>query len=539
MDAASIRQHPFLRLVLPLCAGIVVGERLTLPYTYYYIGVLVLAALLVAVLLASRSRGRYAFAFAVNLFIASAGYLLSSVWFERSALPTGVDTYAAFKVKVREQPEEKPRTVLCTVVLEEAIDSRGDAVPLHEDKTVLAYIHKDSASMRIRQGDELLISSQIAKPDNSGISDGFDYARYLRLHGVAGRTFVRSDGWMTLGRQDSPTLLQRIQGFRYDIEALYRRLGIGGDNYSVLVAMTLGDKSDLSDNVRDAYSRAGVSHVLAMSGLHIGIVYGLLLLLMAPLWRRQPWLKPLLVSVSVALMWLFAVFTGLSASIVRSVTMFTLLSAASFMTEKPMSLNTLAVTAFVMLLCNPSWLFDVGFQLSMASVASILLFADKIKNFFGAGSNIVSWIAGSVAVSLAAQLGTAPIVAYYFHQFPVHFLLSNLLVVPMVTVIIYLAILMLASSPLPWLQGVLAKLTDCCLSLQNGVLDFIQHLPFASVGGIRINLLEVLLLYVILFFLYRFLRSHSAANVLRLLASVAVFLLWRLASAVFLLPLQP
>ena len=149
--------------------------------------------------------------------------------------------------------------------------------------------------------------------------------------------------------------------------------GLQGDNLAILSALTVGDKENLSENILETYSIAGASHVLALSGLHIGFLYALLFFLLSRLWKRWGFFKPFGLTIILLLLWAFAFFTGLSSSVVRSVMMCTLVTLSCLQPEKPLSMNTLAATAFLMLLYNPLWLFDVGFQLSFTAVSAIIL----------------------------------------------------------------------------------------------------------------------------------------------------------------------
>ena len=197
-------------------------------------------------------------------------------------------------------------------------------------------------------------------------------------------------------------------------------------------------------DIVETYSVSGASHVLALSGLHIGFLYALLLFVLRPLWRRWRRLKPLLLLLLVLFLVSFAFFTGLSSSVVRSVVMFSLLAFAGLQPEKPLTLNTLAATAFLMLLCKPIWLFDVGFQLSFMAVLGIFLFYPLIDSLFVVRNKIVAYLWNIISLSLAAQLATLPLILYYFGTFPVYFLLSNLVVAPIAVFILSATLLALA-----------------------------------------------------------------------------------------------
>ena len=203
------------------------------------------------------------------------------------------------------------------------------------------------------------------------------------------------------------------------------------------------------------------------------------------------------------LLWSFAFFTGLSPSVVRSVSMFSVLVIAELFGRQSLTLNTLAATAWVMLLVNPAWLFDVGFQLSFLAVLSILMIQKPVYRLLPVKSRIGKYVWGLMSVSIAAQIGTAPLVMLYFSRFSTHFLLTNLVVIPLVTVTLYTAVLMLFLTPLPAVQFVMAGVVRFLLKVLNDFVRWVEQLPYASLDGIWLYRLEVLGIYIfLLLFLY-------------------------------------
>lgn len=270
----------------------------------------------------------------------------------------------------------------------------------------------------------------------------------------------------------------------------YQDGGLDGDAYAVVAAMSLGDKTALTREVRSMYSVSGASHVLALSGLHLGIIYMLLSLLLPR--RRWPAVSQLL---SILVVWAFVLLVGLPVSAVRSAVMLTIYGILSIGHRNKMSVNVLAFTALVMLLWNPAWLFDVGFQMSFMAVWAILLFVPVFTSAFSDKYYMEHpWVAkgwGMVAVSMAAQLGVAPLIAYYFAQFSTCFLLTNFLVIPAAFLILCLSVVVLLFPSLAYLllyivQGL------------NAALDAIANLPGASIGNLHPTILQVVLIYVLI-----------------------------------------
>ena len=514
----SWQRHPFLRLLMPLVVGILCGDAFphVLSAWEYVAGFLLFLFII----------GRYkhtgwVYGAAVYLFLGGTGFCLMS-WQQGKTVFPFSGKPAVYRVCIREHPEERERSILCRVALLGEVE-QDTVTGCPRNHLFLAYFPKDSATATLRRGDELLVSTRLAPPANNGNPDEFDYARYLRRKGYSGTAYVADGHWRKTGHDASRTVSQVALDYREKVVGLYRSLGFETDELAVLAALTVGDKEELSDDIVETYSVSGASHVLALSGLHIGFLYALLLFVLRPLWRRWQRLKPLLLLLLVLFLVSFAFFTGLSSSVVRSVVMFSLLAFAGLQPEKPLTLNTLAATAFLMLLCKPVWLFDVGFQLSFSAVAAIVLVQPKLYALWKVDNRFLRYLWGLMTVSMAAQLGTAPLVIFYFSRFSTHFLLTNLWVIPMVSLVLYSAVFLLMLTPLPFVQHLFARVVEALVHVQNEVLRWIEHLPGAAVDDIWLDIWGVLLVYLFLgMAYYGFLRLTVRRVCFALLALLAV-----------------
>lgn len=270
--------------------------------------------------------------------------------------------------------------------------------------------------------------------------------------------------------------------------------GVDGDAYAVVAAMALGDKSALTHEIRDTYSVSGASHVLALSGLHLGIIYGLLWLLLPH--RRWPAVSQTLILIAI---WLYVLLVGMPVSVVRSAVMLTVYGILSIAHRNKMSINALAFTAIIMLLWNPEWLFDIGFQLSFMAVLAILLFVPVFEDMFSAQylqeHRWIRRVWGLTAVSVSAQIGVAPLIAYYFGRLSTYFLLTNFIVLPAAYLILGFSLIVLL---FPSLAYILLYIVDTL----NAVLLRITAIPGSSIDGFHPNVLQVVLTYVIIFCIY-------------------------------------
>ena len=295
-----------------------------------------------------------------------------------------------------------------------------------------------------------------------------------------------------------PSRIERTQQyFLYQRSVLLQRLessGLSDDQYAVVAAMALGDKSALTHELKDTYSKTGASHILALSGLHLGIIYALLSLLVVG--RRWQMISQVAIILSI---WAFVFLVGMSASVVRSAVMLTVYALLALGHRQKMSVNTLAFTAIVMLLISPQALFDVGFQMSFMAVFAILLFVPLFYRPFSAEylmtHRIVNWLWGMVAVSIAAQIGVAPLIAYYFGRFSCYFLLTNFIVIPAATLILYLS---LGTLLIPALGILLASI----VGLLNTTLLYISTIPGTTIEGLHPSIMLTVSIYGIIFATY-------------------------------------
>ena len=502
-------RHPFLRLLVPLVVGIWCGDKY--PHTFSLWSCSIAFLLLVLVFVVSnRCFSRWLYGLTISLFLFAIGFQLVSWQLEQTEYIFS-NKEAVYKVLIQEEPEMKKRSMLCRSVL---IGEYVQGTMLHncQGNLFLLYFPKDSLTFCLRRGDELLISARLSPPKNNGNPDELDYARFLKRKGITGTAYIDAGHWKVIGHDSSRTFRQVALDCREKVVACYRNLGFSKDELAVLSALTVGDKEELSDDIVETYSVTGASHVLALSGLHIGFIYALLYCLFSILWKQWKYLKPFLLLCIILFLWGFAFLTGLSSSVIRSVIMFSFLAVACLQPEKLLTLNTLAATAFLMLLYNPFWLFDVGFQLSFSAVAAIVVIQPKLYAIWKVKNRFLSYLWGLITVSVAAQLGTAPLVLLYFSRFSTHFLLTNLWVIPMVSLIMYSAVLLLVLMPFPFLQQAFAEVVEMLIRVQNNVLHWIEQLPFASIDGIWVDVWGVVLYYLLIVMIYRVFLRCTARN---------------------------
>ena len=477
-----MKTYPIFRLAIFLAAGILFADTFRIGVGLGLVASLLLMLLFLYFLLKKHSYViRWLFGAVLSLFMFLVGAILTG--------------YASEAVKVDWPLERKVYRAVVQEPLQEKRRSYQVSVEVAE-KEVLLYFPKDSLSASLMPGDELYVYTRIEKPENREENQTFDYARYLYYKGISGTAYVPSGAWRKMDARPSESLKIKALLFRERILGKYRQWGVSPEAFPVLSALTLGYKNHLDEETRDAYSVAGISHVLALSGMHIGIIWFLLNFLLQPLVRmRLDWLKGILV---VAVLWAFAFVVGLEASVVRAVVMCMLMEVGRLSGFRSFSLNTLAIAAFFMLLYRPFYLFDVGFQLSFVAVASILAFYPLFYESIPVKNRLVKWTWGVMSVSLAAQLGAAPLVMYYFSSFSVYFLLTNLVVAVVVPFVIYGAFLMVFTACWPVLQGYVVKLLNGLVVSLNSMADWTATLPYATFSIEVLKPVEIVLFYALL-----------------------------------------
>lgn len=314
--------------------------------------------------------------------------------------------------------------------------------------------------------------------------------------------------------ETSPPMTQRTQAnaleLRNQLVNTLSDKGLGQQELAVVSAMTLGDKSLIDKDLKNDYSRSGASHVLALSGLHLGIIY-FVFSFMTARWRRRyhHWSRPVSEGLILITMWSYVVLVGMSPSVVRAAIMMTVYSLLSLQNRNRSSLNALAFTAIIMLVADPMILFNISFQLSFVAVAFILLYQGRIYSLIPSSTHpIVKWCWRFLSVSLAAQLGVAPLTAYYFHQIPSYFLLSSLVVMVFTPLIIYLSLLFFLLMWLPVVQSWLVVPLSWLVHIQNTCLQGVSSLPGSTFVTPSLHPLQVCLIYIIIFavdaMIYRF-----------------------------------
>ncbi|WP_210490316.1 ComEC/Rec2 family competence protein [Rufibacter aurantiacus] len=389
----------------------------------------------------------------------------------------------------------KPNSV-SSVGRVEAVRAQGKWYPAQGQ--VAVFLPRSPQADSLRYGQRLLVQGTLSPPAAPANPFQFDYRRYLALKHIQWQAYLPQSTWLAIGYAPPSYVIALSLKIRKQLENAFREHIHAGREETIAHALVLGVQDELDAALRNAYARTGTMHVLAVSGLHVGLLYGVLLFFLKPL-RRGKTSKLLIFFLVVGVVWFYAFVTGMSASVLRSVCMFSLVELGLLLRRRASILNTLAVVALVLLIYEPNFLYDVGFQLSFLAVAGIVLLQPLFLQFWNPENRAVRLVWELLVISVAAQLATFPLSLYYFHQFPVYFWLANLLAVPLTSIGLYIGVAFMMFFWVPVVNGWIGKLLEWTLWILNEVLLWLEHWPKAVLDGFVVTPGQVLALYLLIF----------------------------------------
>ncbi len=386
---------------------------------------------------------------------------------------------------------------------------------------ILLNVKKDSANSSLKV-DELIISKAVFKELMSPLNPyQFNYKSYLAKQGMYQQLFVDSDEYKSLGYGNS-SLKGLAARCRTKIQKSLLKYNFKNDELGVINALLLGQRQDISKELTTDYQKAGAIHILAVSGLHVGVILLILSFLFKPIERLKngAFLKAFLI---VLVLWAFAFIAGLSASVVRAVTMFTFLAIGLSFHKKNVVFFSLISSLFFLLIAKPMFLFDVGFQLSYLAVFGIIWIQPKLYAVWKPKFKMVDFFWQLFTVSIAAQVGVLALSIYYFQQFPTLFLLSNLVIVPCLMYILIGGVLVFLLALLNLLPQFFADIYGSVISLMNGFVSWISMQEQFLLKEISISLIMMVSIYVFIFSGVQFLIHRKAKKLLYFV--LAIFIL--------------
>ena len=387
---------------------------------------------------------------------------------------------------------------------------------------IILYFKKDSSALSLGYGSILLVTKPLQEISNSNNPGSFNYKQYSLFQGITHQLYLTEKDFTVLPYKEQTTYKKILFKSRSSIIQILKTYIKGDKEQGLAEALLIGFKDDLDKNLVQSYTNTGVVHVIAISGLHLGIIYLMSLFVTKPLkYKQTKWLRLVLILLG---LWAFSLLAGAQPSVLRSAVMFTAIAFSSVINRKTSIYNTLGLSALALLIYNPYWLWDVGFQLSYSAVLSIIIFFRPIYNWIYFPNKVIDFFWKVAAGSLAAQILTLPISIYHFHQFPFLFLIANLFAVPLSSLILIGEIILCLFSFIPQIANVLGIMLSWLITLMNGSVARLDTLTFAVWNGLSISLLQAVLLYVIIAAAaYWLLEKKPKALRLALFASLLFF----------------
>ena len=378
--------------------------------------------------------------------------------------------------------------------------------------TLLINLSKKSHQTDFNVNEKILTSTFLQEVNGPLNPYQFNYKKYLKRLGIYHQVFLRDEIILVIP-QSPNSITDYAETIREALNKRLQKLPFKPIELAFIKALLLGQRQDITADVYEDYAKAGAVHILAISGLHIGILLLILQFIMKPLlyFRHGKFVRLVLI---LCVLWSFAIIAGLSPSVVRAVMMFSLFAIVRRLKRTSNSLNTLAVSAFILLLIHPRFCFDVGFQLSYAAVASIIIVKPVLDKWGRLKNKIFNWILDLFKVSIAAQIGVLPLSFYYFHQFPALFFITNMVVVPSLIVILGLGIVMLILIGVYHPPEFLAYTLAWCIQAMNRFVEWVASKEAFLFDQISFDLTALIFSYLILFLLGIFNHKKTFKNLI-------------------------
>jgi competence protein ComEC len=491
------KRIPFIRMLLPLIAGIITWFYFPLALLWPRAGLVAGFILILSgtsFRIAKRFRFRWLPGIGLNLVFFALGCLLlnysdirnSSNWIGK-AYRSGDPLI----VTIQEPLTDKPKSYKAVARIESVINE--GAMTGVEGK-ILLYFRKDSLKPAIGYGSQVLINIPLQPVTNSGNPGGFDYKRYCAFQGIYHQLFLKPGDYQLLGTTHSSWFNRLLLGTRQRVLSTLRKYITSKNEVGVAEALLIGYRDDLDRELVQSYSNTGVVHIIAISGLHLGMIYGMMLWFFSP-FRGKKWNKVVQPVMILFVLWTFTFLAGAAPSILRSAVMFTCIVLGEVISKKTSVYNALAASAFILLVMSPFYLWDVGFQLSFAAVLSIILFSKHVNNWFYFRNKLLAKLWNLSAITLSAQLLTLPVILYHFHQFPNLFLFTNIIVVPFSGLVLFAELILLLISFIPLAAEYFGRILEWMIALMNTLIERTDKIPFAVTDGIQVSVLQAIFLY--------------------------------------------
>ena len=484
---------PMLKLIVPFILGIIFYR-----YTQFYDTIFLIIAIFLFVVLSlinsiKSYNYRWLFGLAVTFFLFFISIIISHFSLpqnKKSYFENFISESSVYLLQISTPPLEKEKSIVC------------QAVVLSVDSTKVTgkvQLIIDKTSKEIELGNILITNVRPSLIQLSKNPYQFDFKEFQEWKGIKYNMFLNPSNFLVVGHQ-----ISIMDEFIYKLR---KRLGLMLDSSNLTSfqqafasSILIGDKSALDTEQKSIFSRTGTMHILAVSGLHVGFIY-MLLGFFFSIFVRGNSLIVLKLIISLVVLWLYAFVCGLSVSVVRAVFMFSLFTISKLYNRESNSINTIFFSAFILLVFNPFYLFQVGFQLSYLAVLGIVVVFPKINAYYQPSNWVIKFIWDVSCLSIVAQLSTVALSIFYFYQFPNYFLLANLFLFPIIPVILSSGILFFLFYSIPFVAQAILLVLKYSIAFFQWVVFNIEALPFSFTDYISLSLFQVFLYYIAIIFL--------------------------------------
>ncbi len=494
-----ISQIPFIRIAIPFIAGILFADYFYNYYKFESTTVFYTLLVLITVFVASffiKAKYYKLQNILLNVFSLLIFFTIAyGLYTQKANGIKSIKTRGLFIFKTEEVLKDKGINIQLLANLL-AVKKNDTVIQTEGIKTVIFL--KNNKSI-IAPGDFIICKGNISNAKKAYIPYQFDYNKFLRYKGVASVAYFDENSFIV--KPNNAFNLKRY-AFKLRVGLLNRlkKFDFNKSQLAVISAISLGERNGIDNDLYSRFSNAGLMHILAVSGMHVGILYLLLMFIFKPLTKNK---KSSLIVYSIVLLvlWAYAFITGLSSSVVRADVMFSIMLIGKMLSKKYNVFNAVFASAFILLVYNPFYLFQLGFQLSYLAVLGIIFFQRKLKNIYQTSNFLLKYIWEIVCVSLSAQLTTTGIALLYFHKFPTYFLLSNIMVLFIVSALFITALLFYIFSYLPVINWLIYKALYFSSWLLVKIIALVNNLPNVSVENIAWNNTDTFLFYTFILLL--------------------------------------
>lgn len=496
----------FVRLLLPLVMGILCQSLIDSSLLFQFFLVLFGCSFLALILL-TRFQNSFRFRF-VNGYLTfftlfALGFILA--FLHQPRLPAfSTQNIKGFVATVVEEPIERLKSSKLQLEIS-TLFYENDTVNVQEK--IVTYFAQQNDVSDIHYGDVIYVNTglqRIAAPLNPS---QFDYQKYMDGKGVFYQCYVPKNAFILLSSDTRKDLMYYVIQVRNLALKTLEKLQLKDREFAIAAALIFGYQEDLDQDTKNSFIRTGSMHILAVSGMHVGIIFIMITRILFFL-DKKLWMRTLRFFIILFLLWFYTLLCGFSPAILRAAVMFTFILPATTWKLPSHTLNSIAASAFFLLLFDTTMLYDVGLQLSYFAVLGIVIIYPKLEKIWQPKFFLWKEVWTVVAVSIAATLATLPITLYYFGQFANSFLLANLVLVPISALVLYVGIAAILLAWVPYLSVALGFLLHWSIKIMYACIFFIEHLPFSYYDKLYTTALQAFLVLGLvivsyLFFYYR------------------------------------